>query len=99
MDTAADARAAWTVDQRQAATLGMKIAAWPVWRRTRSDLANRTGILRDLPVGGQQRDALDHGLRQQNAVERVLMDRRQGIRRDRVLAGDREFGVTVRARA
>ena len=62
MNAAADARAAWTVDQRQAATLGMKIAAWPVWRRTRSDLANRPRILRDLPVGGQQRDPLNHRL-------------------------------------
>lgn len=55
----------------------------------------RAGISSNQRVGGQQDDALDHRLGDENPVERVLVNRRQGVDRNAVFAGDRQFVVAV----
>src|SRR5690348_10230187 len=62
---------------------------------TDSDLSDRSAVARDSRVGGEKRDALDEGLRDQEAIERILMQRRQCIDIDRVLGGDRQLNVAV----
>jgi len=56
-----------------------------------SDALHRSGILCHQRIGSQQRNAFDHALRDQYAVERILVKRRQGSDRYRVLPGDREL--------
>jgi hypothetical protein len=60
-----------------------------------SGLAHRAGVLGDDRVGGQQQDALDCRLRHEQAIEGVLVDRRQIGDRDGMLAGDRELVIAV----
>ncbi len=60
-----------------------------------SDLAYGSGVLGDDRVGGQQQDALDCRLRDEQAIEGVLVDRRQTGDRDGMLAGDRELVIAV----
>ncbi len=52
-------------------------------------------VLGDDGIGGQERDALDHRLSDKDAIERVLMDRRQPVEGNGVLAGDRQFAIVV----
>ena len=54
-----------------------------------SHLAHRAGVLHHHGIGREQRNPLDQGLRDQEAVERVLVDRRQPVEGDGVLAADR----------
>ena len=49
----------------------------------------------DLCVGGEKRDALDENLRDQEAIERILMQRRQRSDIYGVLAGEGQLGVTI----
>jgi hypothetical protein len=51
--------------------------------------------LGDDRVGGQQEDALDCRLRDEHAIEGVLVDRRQIVDRHGMLAGDREPVIAV----
>ena len=61
----------------------------------RSDLADGAGVLCDLAVGGEQRDAFDHRLSDEQAVEGVFVDWRQVLDGECVLARNGEFEVTV----
>jgi hypothetical protein len=48
-----------------------------------------------LAVGGEQRDALDKALRDEQTVERVAMQQGRFGNGDRMLAGHREFVVAA----
>jgi hypothetical protein len=48
-----------------------------------------------LRVGGEQRDPLGKRLSQQDAIERILVQVRQGVDGARVLAGDGQLGVAT----
>jgi len=48
-----------------------------------------------LRVGGKKRDAFDEGLRDQEAIERILMQRRERVDVHGVLAGDRQLGIAI----
>src|SRR5258708_4847867 len=56
---------------------------------------HRPGIAGHDGVGGQQRDCLEHGLSDQNAVERVPVDWRQEAYSKGVIAVDRQFAVAI----
>jgi len=61
----------------------------------RSDLADRARIAREQGIGGEQGDPLHQCLGDQDAVERVFVQRRQEVEGDRVGTRDRHFGVAV----
>ncbi len=63
--------------------------------RSPSDLPHRPLVASDHRIGGQQGDALGGRLGHQHAVERVLVDRRQGIGGNRVLPSDRQLRIAV----
>lgn len=52
-------------------------------------------IARDRLVGGEQNDPLHKCLRDENTIERILVQRRQGIDRNHMLACDGQFAVAV----
>lgn len=64
-------------------------------RRVFSHSTDRSGILRHQRIGGQQRDALDHRLRNEDAVKRVLVYWRQTVEGDGVLTGNRQLGIAI----
>jgi hypothetical protein len=63
--------------------------------RPTSHLSDRRRILRNQRIRGQQGDAFDHRLGDQDAVEGVLVDRRQAVERDGVLARDQQLAIAV----
>jgi hypothetical protein len=60
-----------------------------------SDSADWPRITGDDGVRGQHRYGLEHGLRDQDAVERVFVNRRQCADGDGVIAGDGQFAVPI----
>src|SRR5438093_8968356 len=62
---------------------------------TDSDPSDRSAIARHLRVGGEKRDAFDEGLRDEESIERILMQWREHVDIHGVLAGDRQLGVAV----
>jgi hypothetical protein len=63
--------------------------------RLRITPSDRRRVLRNQRVGGQQGDAFDHRLHDQDAVIRILVYWRQIVERDGVFAGDRQLIITV----
>ena len=61
----------------------------------RLHLPHRRGISRDDRIGGQQHDAFDDALGDQEPVERVLVQLRQVGNGDGVLSGDRQLAIAV----
>jgi hypothetical protein len=61
----------------------------------RQDLADRPRVLRHQVVGGEQANPFDDRLRDQQPVERILVDRRELVDRHRVLAGHGQFAVAI----
>src|SRR5882724_3929311 len=70
---------------------------WPCFSPTGSSLhfAYGSGVSGQGPVGGEEGDALAQGLGQQQAVERIFVQRGQTIEVHRVLAGDGKLDVAV----
>src|SRR5271167_2043247 len=60
-----------------------------------SHSTDRSWVLRHQRIGGHQGDALDHRLRNENAVERVLVYWRQTVEGDGVLTGDRQLAIAI----
>ena len=60
-----------------------------------SYLAHGSWVLCDNGVGGEQQNALDCRLCDEQAIKGILVDRRQSGDRDGVLAGDRQFIVSI----
>src|ERR1043165_2252922 len=56
-----------------------------------SDVSHRTFVSRELCVGGQQCDAFDERLREEETVEGILVERRKSLNIHRVLARDRKL--------
>lgn len=52
-------------------------------------------MARELCVGGQQRNALDESLGQEQTVEGVLVQGRKGVNAHRMLAGHRQLEIAV----
>jgi hypothetical protein len=48
-----------------------------------------------LGVGGQESDAFGERLREEDSVERIFVQVREGVDADGVLARDRQLGVAV----
>lgn len=59
------------------------------------DAIYRPGILGHLSIGRQERYALDHGLGDEEAIEGIFMDWRQGTDGYRMLTEDRQLMVAV----
>ncbi|MET3888931.1 hypothetical protein ABIE41_000007 [Bosea sp. OAE506] len=60
-----------------------------------SNLLDRAAIAGHRVVGRQQGDSFDLGLSNQDAIERIPMDRRQSVDRNRMLARDWQLGKTM----
>src|SRR5205085_10883 len=61
----------------------------------RLNVLKRARVPGQLRVGCHEGDALDERLGEQQAVERIFVQKRQAVDVDRVLAGDRKLGVTI----
>ena len=57
--------------------------------------SNRSRIVGDGGVGRYERQSFDHGLSDQHAIERVLVNRRQDRQRRRMCAGHRQLGIAI----
>lgn len=60
------------------------------------DFPDGPRVLSDFSVDGKQSDAFHAGLRNEHAIERVFVDRRQIADRCGLRAGDRQFEIAVR---
>ena len=67
----------------------------PSFEASGSDRLDRSRISREVGVRGEQHDPFDHRLRDQHAVERVLVQRREKVEGDGVRTGDGKLGVAV----
>ena len=59
------------------------------------DFADGAGVFGNLAVGGEEGDAFDGGLGDEEAVEGVFVDGRKTIDGDGVFAGDGKFRVSI----
>jgi len=64
-------------------------------RRVASNLAYGTRVLANTRIGSEQGDALAHGLRDEQPVEWIAMNRRKAAHRHDVFAGDHQFFIVV----
>ena len=60
-----------------------------------SDFSNWTPIACHHRIGSQQRQALNHCLRNETMIEGILVDRRQAFDGNRMFAGGGKFRITV----
>jgi hypothetical protein len=60
-----------------------------------SDAPHGRGIARYSLVHGEKRNPFHYCLRDQNPIERILMNRWQTLHRHYMLTGDRQLAVTV----
>jgi hypothetical protein len=59
------------------------------------DFADGAGVFGYLAIGGEQGDAFDGGLGDEETVEWVLVDGRKTVDRDGVFAGDGKFRISI----
>jgi len=79
--------------------LGRLASARPAIRSDGSDQPTRRPVRPEFFVDGQKGEAFTLGLREENSVERILMERRKFTNCHRVRTGDRELFVTVEEEA
>ena len=75
--------------------LGRLALARPAISADGSDQPTRRPVRPEFFVDGQKSEGFTLGLREENSVERILVERWKLTNCQRVRAGDREFFVTV----
>ena len=79
--------------------MGRRALTRPAISADGSDHPTRRPVRPEFFVDGQKGEAFTLGLREENSVDRILMERRKFTNCQGVRAGDREFFVTVEEEA
>ena len=79
--------------------MGRRALTRPAISADGSDQPTRRPVRPEFFVDGQKSEGFTLGLREENSVDRILMERRKFTNCQGVRAGDREFFITVEEQA